>query len=320
MSENYDGNPDNYPVHTRLVQDGEPAAQAFLALADQDLADRTANLNARIVAINSAVSTPISNTNLKAIDTTTTSAGTVQNTVDGLYRFVATSPPSDVANAFPWLVAPTTGPGTWVLESWVTDLGTMTVGVRAIPQGITFVDNSDPPNGEMGGPTQFGLGAVGPDSFTPGIFALQSTGFVALDVNDDSGLDGGPGLGSHYGTTIDLTGPLAPYIGLRIVSVVMHITGAIAYTSMPNVVPALGVVTFDPTTGLRSTLAASDGPARDTSGTVSAYKTKHTLTYACNQNNRIGASSTQARIYIEGGNHATAGTFFEGFAINLSVF
>lgn len=54
MSENYDGDPTNYPTHVRLVQDGEPASQAFLALADQDLADRTAFLHALIATVTGA--------------------------------------------------------------------------------------------------------------------------------------------------------------------------------------------------------------------------------------------------------------------------
>lgn len=46
----YVGDPASYPADVRLVDDGQPASAAFLGLADQDLADRTANINARLLA------------------------------------------------------------------------------------------------------------------------------------------------------------------------------------------------------------------------------------------------------------------------------
>jgi hypothetical protein len=320
VSSTYAGDSTSFPATFTIPSDGDgPIKAADVNVAFEALGDRTASLNAHIT---STLSTPISNAALQAINTTSTVAGTVQNTVDGLYRFSSTSPPTDVASAFPWLVKPTTGPGVWVLEHWITDRGTLAIGAQAIPNALTFLDNSDPADGEMGGPTQFSYGVIGPDGFTPAIFVRQSSGFIASSINANPALDGGPGRGSHYGTTVDLTSVLAPFIGLKITAATLWVTAqSTSYvSSLPNVMPAFGLVAFDQVTGARYTLNSSDAPARDTSASVSAFKTRHALAYTTNQNNRILGNPIQARIFTEGGANAAAQTLFGGISIALSVF
>lgn len=314
MSENYDGNPANFPEHVRLVQDGEAASEAFLALADQDSADRTAWLRAQLALTYSSLTT-----SLAGVDVTTLDDGAIRNTAEGIYvyRAGATAPSGTPSTYFPWMVKPTVGDGLWFLENTYS-VSSRQITVPLRPLGLAFVDTSA--GDEMSGTGDFAYGnIVGPGSDKgPGIFVAQGTGFYPHEVNADPSFDGGVGEGSHYGTLVDLTPFLTPFIGLAIFNFELFLRGAAAYgANLPNVMPAFGVMAK---LGSAETMRTGNLPERDPSATVADYKLTHAITYTPDKNQRIiGSDPLVARIFTEGGNHALPGTLFLGLRITIAA-
>ncbi len=309
MSTGYAGDPDVYPADVRLVDDGEPASAAFLGLCSQDLADRTANLNARLSLLSGNVATmggaaPVASTSaLEALDVSVMSTGDLRFVPGyGWYRLSKvsgdiTSYGSSGNDRRPQFMLSDDGLGVWALarSDRLITLRVVPLASGLIPGAAATYDNARL------------------EDYTPSAGDYIHSPFGAT-LQVTSGTD-------QPGVLVDLTQALASYRGFRILFAGIRLWPPGGHSALPEFMPRLGLWRADQDgADVYAPTPLSAAMAVDSSGNVVSYEVRHELNLTAVSSDEsiieYGHSYTLG-IFSEGGTDSSGGTRVTG--INLTI-
>jgi hypothetical protein len=355
MSEDYDGDDTAWIDHVRLVEDGEAASQAFLAIGNQDLADRTAYLR-RVAVTQGAI--PNSSQSVNADATIGNNVSYVEVT-GGRAGFTTLTLPVGAPIGRRIKIVETGGEGTGQADTAHTILVLPGVGETLV--SVSGADNShicsayDRMTLEKIGATKW-IASVEPACTPTGAagtvydlhherivrvlpHVIGSAGnvtagsenlaayfpTVAADLiynSDGPNIASAGAFGARPGFLLnaDWISQQAVRLdaGAKLLSVTLTIHPNNTHSGLPVLMPMFGIRRFNALTATLESMRTTGDLVIDVSGSVAAYEVEHDLVFPCDENNRITPDYRYwIEFFSEGGTDAQSGLTIRSLTFNF---
>lgn len=357
MSEDYDGSDVAWIDHVRLVEDGEAASQAFLALGDQDLADRTAYLRKRVITDGAAI--PLGGVSVTATGTIPGDVSCVE--VAGRGAPVILTLPASAPIGRKIKIVEVAGQGDGLADAVhsitvAAPGGESIISVSGAPNPVMF-DAYDRMTVEKVGATHW-IAAI-----EPACTAAAATGTyydnhlgrlvrvrpviigVSGHITTGAELSGAPyypptntdlqyqidglaisdaptGAGTRPGYMLDSTliGNTSIRLtrGPKLKSVSITLQPTVGHGALP-LLPKLAVRKYIPDLNTFDSMRTAGDIVSDTSATIGAYETQHDLTFICDRANRITPEAQYIiEFWGEGGADAAPGLLLRSIKLTYT--